>query len=348
MRLDPRRPHLGSSVIDTRQPLLMSDVTAQYLESNAPSDEYSKALRELDPRSLVALPLLVGDHVVGSIVAIRLAGARPYTRSDLPFLEQVARRAALAVEKARLYQIARRAIQSRDDVLGVVAHDLRNPLGTILMQADLLRLGTVQPRASSRKPADVIERAAQRMNRLIQDLLDVTRMEGGALTVERQRLSARQALLEAVRAEDALATAASLELQLDAARDLPEVWADRDRLLQVLENLIGNAIKFTRAGGHITLGAAPREGEVLFWVSDTGPGIAAKDLPHVFDRFWQAQKTGQHGAGLGLPIVKGIVEAHGGRVWVESTLGRGTTCFFTIPMAARASSWLSEAAPHGP
>jgi len=126
---------------------------------------------------------------------------------------------------------------------------------------------------------------------------------------------------------------------------LPELWADRDRLLQVFENLIGNAIKFTEAGGSITVGAAPREEEVLFWVADTGVGMAADDLPHVFERLWQASGGGRAGAGLGLPIAKGIVEAHGGRIWVDSALGAGSTFFFTVPAAEGEERWRPEPAP---
>jgi signal transduction histidine kinase len=113
------------------------------------------------------------------------------------------------------------------------------------------------------------------------------------------------------------------------------VLADHDRLLQVFENLIGNATKFTAAGGRITVGGAPREGEVLFWVADTGQGIAPTEAPRVFDRFWQVRKSRRGGAGLGLAVVKGVVEAHGGRVWLESSPGQGSTFFFTIPEAPR-------------
>jgi signal transduction histidine kinase len=183
--------------------------------------------------------------------------------------------------------------------------------------------------------ADVIERAAQRMNRLIQDLLDITRMEAGHLVIERARISATQLVLDSVEAERALATAGSLELALDIGSDLPELWADRDRLLQVVENLIGNALKFTKPGGRVRVAAAAHDDEVLFSVADTGAGIADLDMPHVFDRFWQGRKTGRRGAGLGLPIAKGIVEAHGGRIWVDSQLGCGSTFYFTIPAAAR-------------
>ncbi len=114
------------------------------------------------------------------------------------------------------------------------------------------------------------------------------------------------------------------------------MWGDHDRLLQVFENLIGNAIKFTGVGGRITVGAASKEQEIMFWVADSGCGIASDALPHVFDRFWQATTGDRRGAGLGLPIVKGIVEAHGGHVWAESTLGRGSTFFFSIPTATPA------------
>jgi signal transduction histidine kinase len=124
-------------------------------------------------------------------------------------------------------------------------------------------------------------------------------------------------------------------LQLQTPRELPPLWADRDRLSQVFENLIGNALKFSVGGGRITVGAAVREDEVLFSVRDTGAGIQPEHLPHLFDRFWQARRAEREGAGLGLPIVKGVVEAHGGRIWVESTPGEGSCFFFTIPRADR-------------
>jgi signal transduction histidine kinase len=171
------------------------------------------------------------------------------------------------------------------------------------------------------------------MDHLIRDLLDVTRMEAGRLSIEHSRLLTAPIVSDAVETQKALATSSSLDLKVELSPGLPDIWADRDRLLQVFENLIGNALKFTEAGGRIMVGASPRNGEVLFWVADTGPGIAYEDLPHLFDRFWQARETRTAGAGLGLPIAKGIVEAHGGHIWVESTKGQGTTFFFTLPAA---------------
>jgi signal transduction histidine kinase len=199
-----------------------------------------------------------------------------------------------------------------------------------------------EPERRSQKPMEVIERAAKRMNRLIQDLLDVALMEAGQLTIERAQLSAAGLVVEAMDMQRPLASSSSLELRVEVDPDVPDVSGDRDRLLQVFENLIGNAIKFTKTGGRITAGTASRDGEVVFWIADTGCGIASENLPRVFDRFWQATRTGHKGAGLGLAISKGIVEAHGGRIWVESTAGSGSTFFFTIPRISAVQDRLSD------
>ena len=227
----------------------------------------------------------------------------------------------------------RRAVTARDEVLRIVAHDLRNPLNTIMMQAELLERPEPEPERRDQTPRLVITRSANRMERLIKDLLDVALVEAGQLKIERERLSAAELARDALEMQKPLAASAGLELQLDVEQPLRDVWGDRNRLLQVFENLIGNALKFTEEGGRITIGARPGDHEVEFFVADTGCGIAPENLAHVFDPFWQADRAGGQGAGLGLPITKGIVDAHGGRIRVESTLGRGTTFFFTLPTA---------------
>jgi PAS domain S-box-containing protein len=338
LRLDPRRPHLTRAVLETRQPLIMQRPSPETIAALAQGEEHLRALRAAEIHSMVAVPLVAHGKLLGAITLVSSTAARVYGPADVWLAQELAQRAALAIENAQLYRAARRATQVRDDILGIVAHDLRNPLNSILLQAHLLRRRRGEPdRPGAQEPAEVITRAAARMNRLIQDLLDVTRMEAGRLSVEPACLAARQVASEAVEAHRPVATSASLELRLDLAPDLPEVWADRDRLLQVFENLIGNALKFTSPGGRITVGAAAGDGEVLFRVADTGCGIAPEDLQHVFDRFWQARKAERRGAGLGLPIAQGLVEAHHGRIWVESAPGQGSTFFFTIPTAGRAS-----------
>jgi PAS domain S-box-containing protein len=319
--------------LEANRSVLIPEVSPEMRESFAETEEDRRALRALDTRSVIVTPLYAHGRLVGAVTLLSCSRTRVYGPADVRFAEQVAQRAALAIDNAQLYGAARRAIQSRDDVLGVVAHDLRNPLGAVLVQSGLLRRVAQDPAGRITRAADSIGRSANRMNRLIQDLLDVTRLEEGRLSVYQSHLPVGPVLADAVAAQEALAIAASLDLEIDAPEDLPEVWADRDRLLQILENLIANAIKFTGAGGIVRVGAAPRAGEVLFWVEDTGTGIAGEDLPRVFDRFWQATKSDRRGAGLGLPIVKGLVEAHGGHVWVESRIDHGSTFFFTIPTA---------------
>lgn len=319
----------------------MKSIPAGYIDSLAQSEEHRTILHELEMTSLVAVPLLAHGQLVGSMVVIR-SRSHAYSESDLPLIAKVASRAALAVDSARLYQVAQRAIQSRDEVLGIVAHDLRNPLNAILIQASLLRRSSAPTARLATDAAMMIERSVHRMHRLIQDLLDVTRLEGGSLTIEPGRVSPEEVIKDSIQAHELLASSAALQLRADVAPELDEIWADRDRLLQVLDNLIGNALKFTEPGGIITVGARDQAGCVLFWVADTGAGIDREQLPHVFERFWQARKSERRGAGLGLPIVKGIVEAHGGQIRVESALGEGSTFSFAIPKAtlipARSSS----------
>jgi signal transduction histidine kinase len=262
--------------------------------------------------------------------------------------EEVARQAALAIDNARLYQAATYAIRERDDVLGMVAHDLRNPLGAILMNVQLLRRREVEAAAGSARPVDAIERAASRMNRLIADLMDIARVEAGRFAIEPGRIPTERLVAEALDAHRLQAASTSCTLHAELAPDLPDLWADRERLLQIFENLIGNALKFVDPGGEVSIGATPRNGELVLWVRDTGRGMSADELSHLFDRFWQARKSDRRGAGLGLPIVKALVEAHGGRIWVESTPGRGTTVFFTLPAATHPADQHGEPAPRAP
>jgi len=316
-------PHPARSVVEGGRSVVIEHVTAQYLESVAQGPEHLRALRATGLTSLIAVPLLMRGELLGVLMFGSSNPDRIYGQDDLRWAEPLADRSAVAIENARLYRASVEATQHRDQVLGVVAHDLRNPLATILMQTA----------ARSRKPNEIVHRAATRMNRLIQDLLDVSLIEMGQLPIQRDRLSGVELAVEAVETQKMLATSSSVELRLDVGKDVAEVWGQHDRLLQVFENLIGNAIKFTKAGGWITVGAASNDQEIVFWVADSGGGIEPGDVPHVFDRFWQATTGDRRGAGLGLPISKGIVEAHGGRIWVETALGRGSTFFFSIPRA---------------
>jgi signal transduction histidine kinase len=232
---------------------------------------------------------------------------------------------------ARALEKAEAAVRTRDEILAVVSHDLRNPVSTIGLAVELLEMPL--PEATKAEQIAIIRRAAAGMNRLIGDLLDVSAIEAGRLTVELEPLPLAPVLEEACRMLAGQAAEKRLRLECRAAPGVPDVRGDRDRLLQVLSNLVGNAIKFTPEEGTVSVRAAPGAGEAVVSVQDTGPGIPEADLPLVFDRFWHTSRSRRGGAGLGLAIARGIVEAHGGRIWAESVPGQGATFSFALPAA---------------
>ncbi len=338
---------LTSSTPAGGQPQLVSEIPPGYLESLATDPEHLAALRALAPRSFMSLPLAAHGRSLGALVLVSSHRHRRYDREDLRFAEEVARRAAFAVENARLYRDSQQALRTRDEVLGVVAHDLRNPVAAISLSATLLlrRLPEGETGRAAQRHGEAILRASDRANRLIRDLLEVTKFEAGRVHLDRARVPVADVVLEAVDGQRPAAAQAEVELRVELPELPPAVNADRERLLQVLENLIGNALKFTRPMGRVSVGAAATDGEVLFWVSDTGAGIPADHLPHIFERFWQAPGEERRGAGLGLVICKRVVEAHGGRIWAESRVGAGSTFFFTVPGAPALRDDAEVAAP---
>jgi signal transduction histidine kinase len=197
----------------------------------------------------------------------------------------------------------------------------------------LLESASAGQRPAEQRQLRMMRRAAERMNRLIHDLLDIKHIEQGRLSVD-PRVEMMSAIVrETVEMLRPLADAQALALETEVPDELPKVLADAPRIQQVLSNLVGNAIKFTPRGGRITLRAESELSEVRLAVTDTGVGIPADQLPHVFGRFWQGARTDRRGIGLGLSIARGIVEAHRGRIWVESRLGEGSTFYFTVPVA---------------
>jgi PAS domain S-box-containing protein len=241
--------------------------------------------------------------------------------------------------RQRAEDALRAAVTAREDMLGIVSHDLRNPANAVKMLARSI----LDDDDAAHFPAHVMERvriiqqAAEQIDALIQDLLDTTRLRGGRLHVNPQALDAAQLAERSIEGLRPLAEASRVSLHLHLPADLPHIHADADRITQLLSNLIGNAIKFTPPGGSVSVGAHPDGDEVLFVITDTGEGISPDELPHVFEQFFQsagdARRGTRRGAGLGLPISRGIVEAHGGNIWIESTLGVGTTVRFSLPVA---------------
>lgn len=329
--LDRSRPNLAFTVIETGHSAL-ADINDEVLRSLTQDEEHFRILHELAPISYMAVPLIARDRLLG--VLTFMSSSRHFATSDLNLAEELARRAALAVDDARLYQQAQNVIRARDEVLRVVSHDLRNPLSTITMSAQILldpEIGLTEEQRL--RQLQVIIRSSARMDRLIQDLLDISRLEAGQLALDLHLHNAERLLREAAELHSSQAIPKHLTLEYRAEENLPAVLVDRDKILQVLANLIGNAIKFTPENGSITMAVEPMDGQLRFVVSDTGPGVPPQQLDDLFRPFWQGRRGGRDGAGLGLAISKGIVEKHGGSIWAESAEGSGMRVYFTLPAA---------------
>ncbi|MBB4637961.1 sensor histidine kinase [Longimicrobium terrae] len=293
------------------------------------------------PASALVVPLAVSGAPVGWLALGRGADGRAFDAEDEALAAELAHRAALAVENARLYHASRAALEGRDQVLAIVAHDLRGPLTAILFDAEMLRsdlppgMGEYEARSLER-----VQQAAERMDGLIQDLLDVSRLSRSALALDRSPQDMGVLLAEAAGLLEPLAAGAGLTLYVDAG-DAPVLVADPTRMLQVISNLVGNAVKFSPSAGVVTLAWGMEAGEFRVSVADQGAGIPAAQLQHIFGAFWQARHADRRGLGLGLAIAREIVEAHGGRIWVESEEDRGSVFHVALPL----SETVSEADP---
>ncbi len=285
-------------------------------------------------KSFLGVPVLLRGQPVGNLYLTNKRSAEEFSEGDQIFVEMLAMRAAKVLEIARLSEDVRAAVRARDNLLAVVSHDLRAPLSVIGLSAEILaHTLSAGERTTSQKQVAVIQRSVEQMSRLIEDLLQASTIEAGHFTVEPSRQDALSLVEETIHAIEPLATKRAIQLRTEVLPDLPPVSADRQRVTQVLSNLLGNAIKFVADGGIIQVRAWAQANDVHFSVTDNGPGMPEDQLPHIFDRYWKGRAEGGRGVGLGLYIAKGIVEAHGGRIWVESRLGQGSSFSFTIPVA---------------
>lgn len=330
--LTPHHPLMR--VMTNGEPVLEREVTPAFIRLSFAEDGQRKIVEALGPRSLICVPLASSGPPLGALTLVTSdASGRRFSIADLSLAADLARRAAIVVEHARLFNEAQQATRARDDVLAVVAHDLRNPLNTVSMAVSLMLESTPPERVQERRQVEIVRRAADRMNRMIQDLLDVKRMESGRLAIDVKAESPVSLINDTIDMLRPIASGSTIRLEANVEEGLPQVLADSARIQQVLSNLVGNAVKFTPRNGRVSITAEPADGEVRFGVIDTGPGIPAEQLPHIFGRFWQAQPSDRRGIGLGLAIAKGLVEAHKGKIWVESHVGLGSTFYFTLPTA---------------
>ncbi len=326
--------HGIAQTLETGEPQLFPDVAqAAWFHEEADAEGLWVA-RDLRVRSFMCVPMIARGQAFGAIAFLSSAPERRYGARDLALAEELARRGALAIENARLFEQAQRAIQMREEVLAIVSHDLRAPLSTILLGAEQL-LKQVDEGTAVAKTLGRAARSARRMTHMIDDLLDFSSIEAGRLTLSLRDSTPRELVREVVDMYAPIAREKGIRLADGEAPSVDRrLICDPSRIVQVLSNLVGNAIKFTPSGGVVTLATSlDTEGHtVTFRVTDDGPGIATEDVPHIFERYWQAKKRAAEGVGLGLAISKGLVVAHGGSIRVATMPGKGTSFFVTIPL----------------
>lgn len=310
-----------------------------WLAANFPDSTSRSLVEMLGAGAVLLVPLRAGGRAIGALHLVRTRPGSTHTKDEIHVADQFAGLAALAIENARLYEESRRAVRERDEMMAIVSHDLRNPVNAIVMLTGaVLSRSTANGDTSDtaimgREEVEAIRNAASQTNDLIQDLQDVSRIASGRLRVEHRHVLPGSFLKESADVFESVVNEASLRFTRAYAEDLPAVLADRHRVQQVLSNLLGNAVRFTPRGGEIVLSAEVAGDDLRISVRDTGPGIAAEDIPRLFERYWQAPKLMRAGSGLGLFIARGIVEAHGGTIGVNSTIGEGSEFWFTLPLA---------------
>jgi signal transduction histidine kinase len=319
-------PHVVRTGLTEYVPLMSESLLA----AREGDQERHAMLRNLRLHSTICTPLIARERVLGAIT-LCTAGGRELTPDDVRTAEDFARRAAVAIDNARLYDDAQRQVRAREEILAIVTHDLRTPLSVVVTAASLLTsIDSVTPDGDRiRQCAETIQRAAQHMRRLVTDLTDLAQIDAGRLTIERTPEDPAAVLREVLEALEPVVTRRGGTLRAKTKSDLPHTLLDRGRLRQVLANLVGNASKV--GASEISMGAHVDGADLIFWVADNGPGIPPEDQSRMFDRYWRGGGTHYKGSGLGLPISNAIVKAHGGRMWIESTLGAGSTFFFSVP-----------------
>jgi len=299
------------------------------------------------PATLVAIPLIHRDEVVGAL-GVSFSDVTAVGAADQAFTLLLAQATADALYRARGFDTEREqrheaelAARAREEVLGVVAHDLRNPIHLLGSTAELL----ADPKLEENERPDLLQvskRAVRQMDRLIGDLLDTARLQAGRFSLQLKDVKASRLLRQAEETFRQMAADKKIQFEVSVpAQDLT-LRADEDRAAQVLGNLLGNAFKFTPAGGRVTLSVSRSDGDAQFHVADTGPGLSEEQIGRLFERFWQGRPGDRRGVGLGLTIARGIVEAHAGRMWVDSTPGNGSTFSFSLPLASQQADAFAE------
>jgi len=333
---DPNSPYTPSAVVRTGKPAMLERITDDMIVAAAKGDaERVQLVRSLGLNSYIIVPLTAHRRMFGALTLATAESGRIYGQDDLTFAQDIASRAALAVDNARAYDSARAANQLKDEFLATLSHELRTPLNAILGYARLVQSG-VLPRERQARAFGTIERNATALTQIIEDILDVSRIIAGKVRLNIQPIDLPDVIKNSVEALLPAADAKQIRVQTILDPAASPVSGDPDRLQQIVWNLVSNAVKFTPKGGTIQVRLERVNSHVELTVSDTGIGISSDFLPHIFERFRQGDPTTTRlhgGLGLGLAIVRQLVELHGGTIHAASGgKDRGTTFRVRLPV----------------
>jgi PAS domain S-box-containing protein len=333
---DLSKPEGIPKVLRTGKTEVVPRLTDEQLTSLTQGEEHRRLLERLDLKSFMTVPLVARGRVTGALTLAATGTERAYAPLDVALAEELARRAALAIENARLYSRAQEVNRAKDEFLATLSHELRTPLTPIIGWTNMIRSGRLGAQDTG-QGLDVIEKNAHSLSRLINDLLDMSSILSGKMRIERAPVALDAVVREAIETVRPRADARRVALEITSANggERVSVNGDRTRLVQVFWNLLDNAVKFSPDGGRVRVRVEGENGAARVHVEDEGAGVAREFLPHVFERFRQADMgtTRRHGGlGIGLALVKSFVEAHGGRVEVESEGDdRGTRFTVSLP-----------------
>ncbi len=329
----PVEGSIAGAVLNSGESIIVSDPQSDPRHYGEVGQQVGREIR-----SLVAAPMQIKERCIGVLEAVNKHGGQEFTHEDVETLMTLGAQAAVAIESAQLIGALRDAYDRlgelerlKSDFIAIASHELRTPLGLILGYATLLR---EQLEETVGEQLDVVLRAALRLKHLIETMLNLRYLETGEIELSCASFDLRKEIKRAGRAYRSLAEANRLTLEVHVSDEPLLVWADRDKIGVVLDNLLSNAVKFTPSGGQVWVTAIERRNQIKVTVTDNGLGIPEEALERIFEPFEQVEDhmTRQHsGMGLGLSIVKGLLELHGGRVWVESTLGQGSNFVFVLP-----------------
>ena len=317
----PLDSSIAGWVCRTGEPLIIGDTsqdTRFYKQADAES--------LFTTRSVLAVPLKVKNKLIGCLEAVNKKGGVPFSGDDVETLTILAAQAAVAIQNARLFE--------QSDQIAEMVHELRTPLTGIVAYSELLMRSSLKPEMVAQS-AETINKEATRLAQFINDFLDLARLQSGRSRIARQPVNMVRLVHEVVQLMQPQASKRSLTLTGEVPPSLPIIKGDQERLKQVIINLVSNAVKYNREGGQVTIRVEPEGNHVRVQIKDTGKGIPPDALPHLFEKFYRVPDAEgwAQGNGLGLSIVKQLVEAHGGRIQAESRVGVGTTMTFTLPLA---------------